>query len=134
LLTGVRVGYAMLGNQKVITFFQPIYSSPTGEQAGRECGHKYSAIETFRAPPGYAIGGLRCCGGAGLNSITITYMRIAGDHLDRDDVIKTPRIGGAGGVLEIQDGQGTPILGIFGKVKDGYLGIGLVYSHAVKDD
>jgi hypothetical protein len=134
LLIGFRVGYAMLGTQKVITYLQPIYSSPTGEQNGRECGKPYSKIDTFRAPPGYAIGALRSCGSDGLNSITITYMRITGDHLDRDDVIKSPRIGGPGGVLEIQDGQGTPIIGIMGKQKDGYLGIGLVYSHAVKND
>jgi hypothetical protein len=134
LLTGFRVGYAMLGKQKVITYLQPIYSSPTGEQLGRECGRQYSAIETFRAPPGFAIGAMRSCGGDGLNSITITYMRIVGDHLDRDDVITTPRIGGPGGTLEIQTGQGIPVVGVVCKHRDGYVGIGLIYSHAVKDN
>jgi hypothetical protein len=134
LLIGFHVGFAMMGSQKVITYLQPIYSSPTGEQNGPECGKQYSKLQTVRAPAGYAIGAMRSCGGAGLNSISPTFMRIDGDHLDRDDAIQSPRIGCPGGVLEIQDGHGAPVIGINGKQKDGYLGIGLVYSHAVKDD
>ena len=134
LLIGFRVGFAMLGDKQVITYLQPIFNTPTGEQVGPEFGKQYSKLQTFRAPAGYAIGSMRSCGGAGLNSITPTYMRIEGDHLNRDDAIQSLRIGGPGGVLEIQDGQGTPVIGITGKQQDGYLGIGLVYSHQIKED
>jgi hypothetical protein len=73
-------------------------------------------------------------GGGGLDSLTITYMRItSGNRLDPRDAYITPRIGGSGGgSAAYVGGDGTPIIGICGRYgeKRQYLGLGLVFLHA----
>jgi hypothetical protein len=48
----------------------------------------------------------------------------------------SPRRGYAGCYSELSDVTNSPnrTQAVVGKQKDGYVGIGLVYSHAVKDD
>lgn len=133
LLVGFHLGQAMLGNKQIITYLQPIYLTPTGEQDGQGFGKQYSPLETVHAPEGYAVGAVRASGGRELDSITITYMKIVQDHLDPGDASTTPLIGGPGGIAADLDGNGTPIIGIIAPNKHGYVGIGLVYSQPVKD-
>ncbi len=132
-LVGFDYGLAMAGNQQCVTYFQPIYNTPTGERVGPAFGKAYSKLHTVHAPDGYAIGAMRVYGSSGLNSITPLFMRIDRDLLNADDAQVGRRVGGPGGTLEILDGFGTPVIGVCGRQKDGYLGLGLVYSHAVKN-
>jgi hypothetical protein len=134
LLVGFHYALARLGNKEVITSLQPIYLTPAGETDGVAYGHAYSPVQTWHAPDGYAIGAARVCGGVTINSLTLTAMRIDSDRLNPDDARNSPRIGGAGGTLEIFNGHGTPVIGICGRQRDGFLGLGLVYSQAVKDE
>jgi hypothetical protein len=132
LLIGFHYSLAMLNGQKVITFLQPIYATPTGEQEGPMFGRPYSSLQTARAPIGYAIGAIRISGGECLDSITPAFTRIEKDHLNPQDVLKPIRIGGDGGVPSIADGHGAPIIGICGKQSGGYLGLGVVYARLLK--
>jgi hypothetical protein len=133
LLVGFHVGLAMLKDKQVITYFQPVYLTPNGEIDGPGFGRAYSKLRTVHAPKGYAIGKMDVCGDAGVNSITPTFMRIDGDHLNMDDARKGEFVGGVGGTLEVLDGRGTPVVGVCGRQKDGFIGLGLVYSQPVDD-
>jgi hypothetical protein len=128
MLVGFHVGLAMLWGEKVITYVQPIYSTPTGERDGPAYGRQISKLQTLHAPAGYAIGAVRISGDTGLNSITAWYMRIAGNHLNTADRLKPVQLGGTGGTPATFGGRGTPIIGICGKQKDGVLGLGLVFA------
>ena len=133
LLVGFHVGLAALGNRQIITYLQPIYLTPTGEQDGKGFGKEYSPLQTVHAPEGCAIGAVRASGGRELDSITVTYMKIVQDRLDPGDASTTSLIGGPGGMSANLDGHGTPIIGIIAPNKHGYVGIGLVYSQPVND-
>ena len=132
LLIGFHYSLAMLNGQKVITCLQPIYLTSTGEQTGEQdgamVGKPYSKLQTIRAPIGYAISAIRLGGGDCLNSITPVFSRIEKDHLNVTDSLKATRIGGDGGTASVADGHGAPIIGICGRQRDGYLGLGVVYS------
>jgi hypothetical protein len=134
MLMGFHYALARLADRDVITYLQPIFLTPTGETEGAAYGHAYSTVQTWHAPEGYAVGAIRAFGGVTLNSITITAMRIENDRLNPADARNSPRIGGAGGVLEILDGGGTPVIGICGRQHDGFIGLGLMYSQNVPED
>ena len=72
---------------------------------------------------------LNLAGGGGLDAITVTFMRFNGTRLDPTDACATQRIGGPGGGASLLNGDGTPIIGICGRVDDQrqWLGLGLIF-------
>jgi hypothetical protein len=131
LLIGLRASVAMQAGRQVVTYVQPIYLTPDGEQTGLGYGQQISAPRTLRAPPGYAVGAVEISGGDGINSIALAFMRIEGDRLNPAQTLKPVRIGGTGGVAVDLNGNGTPIVGICGRQSGGYLGLGVVYAPAL---
>ena len=129
VLVGFRVGLGKFLGNDIIQFLQPIYLTPAGERLGEGYGTETITIQETIAPVGYAVGAVDIHGGGGLDSMTLTYMRIEGESLDPSDAYITARIGGSGGGEAYLGGDGTPIIGISGRYSgDGkYLGIGLIF-------
>jgi hypothetical protein len=136
VLIGLRLGYGKFVNSKTISFVQPIYMTASGETVGQGFGNRPPEPLEVKAPPGYAVGTAVIGGSANLDSLTLTFMRMNGDHLDRNDARVTEKLGGGGTNVTSLGGDGTPVIGISGKVsQDGKsLGLGLVFLSAVPAD
>jgi len=131
VLIGFRIGLGYFFNTEVIKFIQPIYLTPRGEEFGQGFGDENEVERRVeaKAPSGFAVGAVDIRGGAGLGAMTITFMRFNGTRIDPTDIMVTPKIGvgkDGGGLL---DGDGTPIIGIFGRQdeKGQFLGLGLIF-------
>jgi hypothetical protein len=131
-LIGFHLGLAKLNGQQVITYLQPIYSTPDGDHEGAAFGKLFSKSQTVRAPAGYAIGAMKIAGDDGINSITFAFMRIDGNHLNPAERLNPLHIGGKGSAEAVIDSHGAPISGIVGKQKDGFLGLGAIYNLPAK--
>jgi hypothetical protein len=129
VLIGFRIGLGKFFDNDTIKFIQPIFLTPRGERLGRPYGKETNHMVVAKAPAGYAVGAARIGGGGGLDSLTLTYMRMTvGSRLNKRDAYVTPRIGGPAGEVYI-GGDGTPIIGVCGRVseKRDWLGLGFVF-------
>jgi hypothetical protein len=78
------------------------------------------------AMPGYGVGAIAVAGGGGLDSFKLTFMKIDGKGLDPNDTYSSEKIGGPGGGSPyVFGGDGTPIVGILGRVSDDKKSMGL---------
>ena len=131
VLTGLRLGIGTFFNNDVIKRVDPIYLTPRGERIGRGFGDEDQVYRTViaKAPPGFAVGAVSIGGGGGLDSIKITFMRFNGTRLDPTDRCVTPTIGMNATNLSQLDGDGTPIIGIRGRLSkdEHFLGMGLIF-------
>jgi hypothetical protein len=131
ILIGFRIGLGKFFSNDVIKTIQPIYLTDRGEQVGQKLGGSgsgYSMVE-LKAPPGYAIGAVKIRGGGGLDAITVTVMRITAIGLNPSDARLFPRIGGTGGGEASFTGNGSPAVGITGRIdpKGDWIGLGLIF-------
>lgn len=131
VLIGLNIGLGKFFNQDTIKMVQPIYLTPAGEKFGRAHGRSTDRIVQAKAPPGYAIGGLKINGGGGLDGIKFNFMPISGAMLNHYYISTTDRVGGPGGGETDINGNGIPIIGICGKTSKDHewLGMGVVYLH-----
>jgi hypothetical protein len=131
VLIGFRLGIGTFFNNDVIKRVEPIYLTSRGEKIGHGFGDDEQVDRTViaKAPPGYAVGAVAIGGGGGLDSVTLTFMRFNGTRLDPTDRCVTPRIGGNGGGQAQLDGDGTPIIGIRGRIdkNQNFLGLGVIF-------
>ncbi len=131
VLIGLRLGIDTFFNNDVIKRVDPIYLTPRGAKLGRGFGDEDQVYHTVTAlaPPGYAVGAVSIGGGGGLDSIKITFMRFNGTRLDPTDRCVTPTIGMDANNLSQLDGDGTPIIGIRGRLSkdEHFLGMGLIF-------
>jgi hypothetical protein len=131
VLIGFRLGIGTFFNNDVIKRVDPIYLTPRGAKLGRGFGDEDQTYRTVTAvaPPGFAVGALSIGGGGGLDSIKITFMRFNGTRLDPTDRCVTPTIGMDANNLSQLDGDGTPIIGIRGRLSkdEHFLGMGLIF-------
>jgi hypothetical protein len=131
VLVGFHIGLGLFFTTEVIKYIQPIYLTPSGLRTGRGFGDETQVQRrvTTKAPPGYAVGAVDIRGGGGLDALTVTYMKFNGTRLDPSDVQVSSTFGGGkngGGLL---DGDGTPVIGICGRIGDHgtWLALGLIF-------
>jgi hypothetical protein len=100
--------------------------------AGEPHGSNFTRLVTVKAKDGYAVGAVTARVGLTVDSMAITFMRIAGDALDPQDAYTTERIGGRGGFGDhVLGGSGRPVVGITGKCNDrDCTGLGLLLRTA----
>jgi hypothetical protein len=132
VLVGFRIGLGLFFQNEVIKRVEPIYLTRAGEHFGRGVGDrgKVTRWVLTKAPPGYAVGALQLRGGGGLDGITVKYMQFNGTRLDPTETRSTARIGMPGGSEQWIDGDGTPIVGIVGRIDDksDWLGLGVIFE------
>jgi hypothetical protein len=133
ILIGLRIGYDPR-NHNVIQFFQAIYLTPGGNTLGRPIGTLAGMPVVLEAKPGYAVGAITAHGGGGMDSFTLTFMRISGKQLDPTTAYTSEKIGGSGGGEGILDGKGVPIIGICGKQDAKWLGFGVIFMSPLEKD
>jgi len=117
MLIGFNVGFGKFINTPVIHALQPIYRTPTGEVTGPQYGKFNNGQAAIKAKPGYAVSGITVKAGLGIDGFSVTFMRIKGAALDPADTYTSDWLGGKGGGKETPiGGQGTPVVGIYGRL------------------
>jgi hypothetical protein len=120
LLVGLRAGYAQRGNNKewYIHSLQAIYRTADGKRTlGRVCGATGDQMESYEAPPGYAVGVVHVSVRDLVEAISVTFSRITPNGLDQEDAGELYWHGRVGPPQERKDlgNKDRPILGLFGR-------------------
>ncbi len=128
LLIGFDLGLGKFVNNDVIHYVRPIFLTALGEKKGTAFGRLPLKVFTVKAKEGYAVGALTIRGGGGLDGLSLTFMKIDKDGLNKDVSYKSPWYGGLGGSVGEVGGDGSPIIGICGRRSDDgkYSGLGAV--------
>lgn len=127
LLIGFDLGLGKFVNNDVIHYVRPIFLTALGEKKGTAFGRLPLKVFTVKAKEGYAVGALSLRGGGGLDGLSLTFMKIDKNGLNKDVSYKSPWYGGHGGSPG-EVGDGSPIIGICGRRSDDgkYSGLGAV--------
>jgi hypothetical protein len=130
LLVGFDIWYGKFTTYDVIHGIRPLYLTAGEESLGQIHGKQTDRGVRVVAKPGYAVGALDVKAGLGLDSITVTFMKIAGERLNPDDSYKSEKFGGPGGNAHpLLGGDGTPVRGIIGfKTRANLTGLGLAFT------
>jgi hypothetical protein len=130
VLIGFDVGVGKFFDIETVYALRPIYLSADGEMMVEDHGlfrdrrlpkdrivkSKVIRTEHIRARPGYAVGGLRLRSGLLINGLSVTFMRITGRALDPSKSYDSDWVGDrTGGSEAAVDGEGAPVLGVFGR-------------------
>jgi serine/threonine protein kinase/WD40 repeat protein len=134
LLTGLIIGIDSANGQGCVKSLQPIYSTRKGRVLGSVHGEMPRFLHNVEAKPGYAVGSVTIqARGVWLDALAVTFMAIDGTRLDPGRFYQQGWFGDARGKPPISlVGEGTPIVGIFGKVNRITSGLGLVSLAAPK--
>ncbi|MDY3559818.1 serine/threonine protein kinase [Gemmata sp. JC673] len=130
LLVGLDVWYGTFTTYDVIDGVRPIFRTAGRETLGQLHGRETARGVRVLAKPDYAVGALDVKAGLGLDSVTVTFMKVRGGGLDPADAYASARLGGPGGGSHpLLGGDGTPVTGIIGR-KNGAKpsGLGLAFS------
>jgi serine/threonine protein kinase/WD40 repeat protein len=115
LLTGFEVGVGQWLGWDTIQSVQALFQFRKGPGRGRLWGKKQPNVVTLAAKPGYAVGKVTVRAGLFIDAIQVTFMAIDGQKLNPADSYQSEWIGGKGGSMRSLGGDGTPIMGIYGK-------------------
>jgi S1-C subfamily serine protease len=116
LLVGFQFGMGKFVNNEVIHYVRPIYEVAGKEKLGKPYGGNFDDIKKVKAKPGYAVGAISMKTGLGLDGVTVTFMKIDGDHLDPSDRYDSEYVGGPGGGGPHKvGGDGSLVVGVIGK-------------------
>ncbi len=118
LLIGFDIGLGKFFQNDVVYYLRPIFLTSFGEKKGTPYGRPTPKVITVKAKEGYAVGALTIRGGGGLDAVSVTFMKIGEDRLNKDVSYKTQRYGGPGGGEGTVGGDGSPVIGICGRRSD----------------
>jgi hypothetical protein len=132
LLIGFRYGRRLLaGGIQVIVSLRPIYVTSKGEVLGNTLGDPaYAPVDEVKAPPGYAVGSVVWGGSTFCEYVDLTYMKIGDRELLAGDAYKANRVGSQKGNIDVAtsfSGDGTPVIGITGRLDTTRLAFGLIF-------
>ena len=94
------------------------------------CGKSYAPVDEVKAPPGYAVGSVVWGGSTFCEYVDLTYMKIGDRELLAGDAYKANRVGSQKGNIDVAtsfSGDGTPVIGITGRLDTTRLAFGLIF-------
>jgi hypothetical protein len=117
ILVGFDVGYGQFVGNPVIHALRPIFQTPRGKVYGPVYGVATAGMDHVEAKPGYAVGAITVKAGLGVDGLSVTFMEIEGDGLNRNKSYETKWLGGMGGGAKTKlAGDGSFVVGVFGKL------------------
>lgn len=130
LLTGFEVTYGDFGGNATVTTVRPIFRTAAGRKLGVVHGNPGKGVYRVEAKTGYAVGAVTIQAGLGVDGMSVTFMKVSGTKLDPKDSYESEWLGGPGGGKRMKlAGNGTPVIGIFGRTAEGnstFNGLGLI--------
>jgi S1-C subfamily serine protease len=130
LLAGLEIGLGKFFDNDVVRAVRPIFRKDGSDTLGTQHGTEIDRVVKAVAKPGYAIGAITVTAGLTVDGLSITFMKVVDGKLDPRDAYESEWIGGkGGGGPEKLTGNGTPVVGIVGKVNDkDVTGLGLLFK------
>jgi hypothetical protein len=118
ILIGLEAKCRKFGHIDMVRAVRPIYRVGRREEFGTQYGIDLDGVKTLKAKDGYAVGAITGRAGWWCNGFSLTFMRIKPDgNLDPSDSYESEWIGAReGDELVRVTGEGTPVVGIVGKV------------------
>jgi hypothetical protein len=145
LLVGFDVSLGKwVGNAEYVYGLEPLYLTSQGVVVstksygvfpsnlppgprGRELKPKLTRVVRVKAKPGYAVGGLTVRSGLLMDGLSVTFNRIKGQGLDREQSYDSDWVGSRGGSEASLTTIGDAAVGVFGALRDYQLtAIGLI--------
>lgn len=112
-LRGFRYTLADRGS---VASLQALYGGAGGTSEGALWGQRKGGEQELVGRPGYVVGGWIARGTERLAAFRVIWMRLSGDHLLPYDHYESDWIGGCEEGAPVQmAGDGTPVLGLFGR-------------------
>jgi hypothetical protein len=136
ILVGFECGKIRNGSTESITSIRPIFLTEHGEVKGAIHGESAADLAVVKAPPGYAVGAVKVGNAVSMDQLTVTFMKIGDRRLLPEDAYVASKIGTGGNTVrdpalpprEVTfGGDGTPVIGIAGKVDPGKVALGLIF-------
>jgi hypothetical protein len=118
LLIGFEVGFGKVFNTVIIAYLRPIWRTANGEVYGTAYGKSQTPTIVLKARDGYAVGGIVIAGGGAMEGFALTYMRIGGKHLDKNDAYTSEWYGEPTRKPQADQmfaGDGSFVIGLHGK-------------------
>lgn len=131
LLVGFDVGLHTFINYDTLCTARPLFRVGEAEVPGQLHGSDTRRMVRVKAAPGYAVGAITVKAGLGVDGMSVTFMRVNGRQLDPKDSYRSAWLGGPnGGGPVVLGGDGTPVIGIRGRVdrNNGLTGLGLAFG------
>jgi hypothetical protein len=135
LLVGMEIGLGKFFNNDVVHAMRPVFREGGKDVLGEQRGTEVARVVKAVAKPGYAVGAITVKAGAGVDGLSITFMKVTeSGGLDPKDSYESDWIGGKGGGGPTRlAGDGTPVVGVTGKANNKDLtGLGLLLKEPEK--
>lgn len=129
-LVGFDVWYTKFFNNDIIGAVRPIYWANGAYALGQVHGTPTARGVRVVAKPNYTVGAVTVRAGLGIDALTVTFMKVNGEWLDKSDTYTSEQLGGPGGGPTDINGNGAPVTGIAGRKGTNLSGFGLVYRAA----
>lgn len=127
-LVGLEIGLGKFGPSDVVHALRPIYRAGGRETTGEQRGTNLTRVTVAKAKDGYAVGAVTVKAGLGLDGMSVTFMKIVDGKLDPKDAYESEWVGGKGGRAPVTlGGDGTPVVGIVGRVAGDTVGFALLH-------
>jgi hypothetical protein len=113
LLVGFELSLGKFVDRDVIRSLRPIYRTAEGKEVkGKQYGTPEGKVLRTRARAGYSVGGVQVRTGLLIDGLSVIYMKVDGDRLDRDDTYQSAWVGNNfGGSPSTLAGDGTAVVG-----------------------
>ncbi len=127
-LIGLEIGLGKFGTNDVVHALRPLYRTGDKETKGERHGPNLARVTVVKAKNGYAVGTVTVKAGAGLDGMSVTFMKVVDGKLDPSDAYESDWVGGKGGNPPVKlGGDGSPVVGIVGRTnKNGTNGFGVL--------
>jgi WD40 repeat protein/tRNA A-37 threonylcarbamoyl transferase component Bud32 len=123
---GFAVATVGFEGRAVLGSIQPIYRTPSGNRESSTVWRIRPPGKRIEAREGYAVGGLVLRKGKVIDALKVIFMRVAGNRLDVNDSYESEWFGGKGGGESSLSGNGSLIVGVFGRHGQAIDSLGLI--------
>jgi S1-C subfamily serine protease len=131
LLVGMEVATGKHESGNTMLFAaRPLYRVGEREHPGQWHGLPDGKDRTrLVARPGYAVGAIKVKTSAGMDGLSLTFMKVGAGKLDLGDSYESPWTGSPDAASAIKlGGDGVPVVGLLGKEKESQIsGMGLLF-------
>jgi hypothetical protein len=130
LLVGFEFGLNKFFGRDMIRTVRPIFREGDKETLGEQHGTALKNTVTVKAKPGYAVGQILAKHGGAFDGCSVVFMKVTADgKLDKDDAYESEWVGTDENKTPTKLGNGTPVLGVVGRVNDKELvSMGLLFK------
>jgi hypothetical protein len=117
-LVGLEVSTGRADDFDVVIAIRPMYQTQDRPSDGHNHGFPAKPLVRLVAKQGYAVGAITVKSGRYINGLSVTFMKVTAEgQLNPKDSYESVWVGGIGGGEKVTLGDGTPVVGIAGRME-----------------